>query len=87
MNLDVNLDMFLQVAAPLLAVRDETLSEKKQFKFLFKFLLTIINQHELRREFRHVFARATLVLPSGMRLCQRRNSLNSCLDSCLNSCG
>ena len=62
MNLDVNLDVFLQVATLLLAVRDvERLCQKrKQFKFLFKFLW-IINQHDCT-EFRHVFARAALVL-------------------------
>ena len=34
---------------------------EKQFKLLFKFVW-IINQRELRREFRRVFARAALVL-------------------------
>ena len=43
---------------------------EKQFKFVFKFVW-IINQRELRREFRRVFARAALVQPSGMRLCQK----------------
>ena len=48
-------------------------SEKKQFKFSLNSVdnkqssrVDKNNQHELKHEFRHVFARAALVLASGM---------------------